>query len=259
MSTGLFIIELLLTVALIGGLILSAELGAAAARRASRRRGTTDSAASGHIAAVQAAMLGLLGLLLGFSFAGASGRFIERQDFITREASAIGTAYLRADLLPEPTRLELRSLLRSYADERFELFQEGYDGDPQAVHDRLTAAQPMIWRTAVQGVGAAPHFAVPVLAPLNELFDLHTARGMAAGRHLPAPVLVLLIACAALSVFVVGYGSGLCTQPRRMFNLALILLISAALWITVDLDHPRHGFIALSDQPLRELISSMKQ
>jgi hypothetical protein len=96
---------------------------------------------AGPLGTIQGAVLGLLGLLLGFSFAGAAGRFIERQDVIVSEANAIGTAYLRADLLDEPFRGELRTALRDYTASRVAIFEaQGHGSEGFARAEERSAA-----------------------------------------------------------------------------------------------------------------------
>ena len=92
-------------------LLAALEAGFRAGRRAASE---ADGRSSGQVGAVQGALLGLLGLLLAFSFAAAGGRFLEKQDLIVQEANAIGTAWLRADLLEEPHRSELRAALQRF-------------------------------------------------------------------------------------------------------------------------------------------------
>src|SRR5215813_9733585 len=106
---GMF--EVCVAIAILGGLLISIEIGFRVGRHAAERN---DALASGQIGAIQGATLGMLALLLGFSFAGAAARFLERQDLIVTEANAIGTAYLRADLLDEPYRAQLRACLARY-------------------------------------------------------------------------------------------------------------------------------------------------
>jgi hypothetical protein len=208
---------------------------------------------SSQIGAIQGAILGLLGLLLAFSFAAAATRFMERQDQIVAEANAIGTAFLRADLLDEPQRSELRASLRDYTRRRVEVF-----GHLQFVMDPADAAefarlQARIWQAARVGVAAVPSATLAVLNPVNEVIDLHTTRLAASRKHLPMPVLGLLVACSALALAVTGYACGIADRRRSPLSIALAILIGAALWITIDLDYPRIGLLQLDDTPLAEL------
>jgi hypothetical protein len=221
--------------------------------RAGRRGSAGPHPRTEQIGAVQGAILGLLGLLLAFSFAAAGGRFLERQDLIVQEANAIGTAYLRADLLDEPQRSELRAALARYTAQRIEAsnrLRSGLEPADAADVERLHAR---IWSAAVAGAKARPAVTLAVLPPVNEVIDLHSTRVAAGRKHIPGLVLGLLIACSTLAVGVIGYGCGLAHERSAPLTVALVVLIGAALWITVDLDHPRAGLIRLSDEPLKAL------
>jgi hypothetical protein len=243
--------DLLVAAALFGLLLASLETGFRAGQRSAARE--ADARASGQVGAIQGAVLGLLGLLLAFSFSAAGGRFLERQDLIVAEANAIGTAWLRADLLAEPHRSELRAALERYAKQRIELaahLRQGLDAGAAAevarLHDRL-------WRAAAAGVAERPAVTLAVLPPVNEVIDLHATRVAAARKHLPSLVLGLLIACSVLAIGVIGYGCGLAGSRRAPLTVALAVLIGTGLWVTIDLDHPRAGLLLVSDAPLEAL------
>ncbi len=232
----------------LAALLLGAiELGAQIARRSAKKSGTSKSKDYG---AVQGAMLGLLGLLLGFSFAGASSRYMERQDLITHEANAIETLFYRADLFEEQYRLELQSELRSYVDSRVErsktLHNALTDQEIRAFQD----AHKRIWEAAVAGVTANPAVTNTILNPTNAVFDLHTARIAAADKHLPGLVLGLLIACSILTLTTIGYATGGASRRPPLLASAIAILICAALWTTIDLDRPRIGLIRIDDSAI---------
>jgi hypothetical protein len=88
---------------------------------------------------------------------------------------------------------------------------------------------------------------------VNEVIDLHATRLAAGLKHLPLPVLGLLVACSVLAIAVIGYGNGLAGERSAALTLPLAILIGVALCITIDLDHPRAGVIRLNDTPLAEL------
>jgi hypothetical protein len=110
-----------------------------------------------------------------------------------------------------------------------------------------------IWEAALAGVAATPSAMLAVLNPVNEVIDLHATRLAASRKHLPIPVLGLLVACSALALAVTGYACGISDRRRSPLSAALTILISAALWITIDLDYPRIGLLQLDDTPLAEL------
>jgi hypothetical protein len=244
--------ELAIGAGLLVALLVAVEAGYRVGRR---RAADADSPPSGgQVGAIQGAMLGLLGLLLGFSFAGAASRFIERQDLIVQEANAIGTAYLRADMIPEPNASQVRQVLAEYVAHRLEASKHLAEGLPPNFQAEIAAYHARLWGAAKDGVLARPEMAVAVLDPVNEVIDLHSTRLAAGRKHLPKVVLGLLVACSLLSMAVLGYGCGIGGGGRwPWLNGALAILIAAALWTTIDLDHPRAGLIRLSDAPLQEL------
>jgi hypothetical protein len=235
---------------LLAVLLLSLEAGF---RRGSRAVRVHDVAPSAQVGAVQGAILGMLGLLLAFSFAAAASRFLERQDLIVQEANAIGTAYLRAELIDEPARSDLRQVLAEYTRHRIEAgaqFRRDPSGSEAAKIERM---HDRIWGSAVSGVRARPELTVAVLNPVNDVIDLHSTRVFAAQKHLPALVLMLLIASAMLALGVIGYGCGVGERRSAAMTVPLAIVIALALWITIDLDYPRAGFLQLSDAPLKAL------
>lgn len=241
--------DLARAVALFAGLFVAFEIGFWFGKRARRR----DAGVAGQVGAIQGATLGLLGLLLGFSFAAAGARFLERQDLIVQEANAIGTAWLRADLLDEPQRSDLRAALRRYTERRLELSSRlgmGLTPESMAEMERL---QVRIWAAAIAGVNAKLPVMVGVLPPVNEVIDLHSTRVAAGRKHLPMLVMGLLIACSLLAIGDIGYGCGTGGQRHASMTVPLAVVIGTALWITMDLDHPRAGLIQLNDAPLAEL------
>ncbi|GMV24184.1 MAG: hypothetical protein AMXMBFR58_02150 [Phycisphaerae bacterium] len=242
--------DVLSGVALFVALVAALESGYRLGQRAADEG---DTRGAGQVGAIQGAMLGLLGLLLGFSFAAAGARFLERQDLIVSEANAIGTAYYRAELLDDPHRSDLRRALAEYTRDRLNIASRIRDGLSDADHARVGAYHAHMWNAARAGVELKPAFALAVLDPVNSVIDLHTTRLAASNKHVPGPVIWLLVACSMLSVGVIGYGCGTSRRRRAPLSLSLAALISCALWLTIDLDHPRAGLLQLSDAPLEAL------
>jgi hypothetical protein len=247
-------VELLLAAALFGGMLLALELGYVFGRRAKSRRGEEIR----ELGTFQGAVFGLLGLLLGFTFAGAQSRFVARQDLLVEHANAIGTAYLRVDLLDDPYRSELHTLLRQYTAYGIEGFEQTHRGRSAAARAQATALQPKIWSAAVAGVRARPQFAVVVLLPLNEVIDLQTTRTEAMRRHLPWLVFALIIACSLLAFLLVGYSSGIAGHRNRWFTHTVLFLVVGMLWATIDLDFPHRGLIRMNQDAMLELQSGLK-
>lgn len=199
---------------------------------------------------IQAAILALLGLLLGFCFAGAASRFVERQDIIVHEANAIGTLYQRADLLPTAQGERLRAVVRAYAGDRLKLFERGATHGEGDLRARLDERLKEAWRVVVEGVESKPEHALLIVPACNEVIDLLGKRNAADDRHLPLLVVMVLMACAAASVLAIGLSVQVADGRVRVPGAILVLLIAATLWVTIDLDFPRVGFARVSMRPL---------
>jgi hypothetical protein len=246
---GTVTISMLVALGLIVGLVGALEVGFIVGARLKRE---PDISNEQQILTIEAALLGLLALLLGFSFAGAASRFMERQDQIMLEANAIGTVYLRADLLDEPQASELRRLLEEYVRHLLATWKPMVRGDAPDAEKKTLALQAQMWKVSVAGVRGRPD-ARAILDPLNAVYDMHGTRVAATEKHLPAVILTLLLVCSLLGMGVIGYGCGVCGRRNLLIAAALSMLVGAALWTTIDLDHPRAGLMQLSDKPLQNL------
>ncbi len=252
----IFLAQIIIPLTLVAFLLLSVEMGY---RLGARRVRGSDAGKAMETGAIQGAMLGLLGLLLGFSFAGASGRYMERQDLISQEANVIGTTYLRADLLDDPHSTALKNELIAYVDHRVEASQSLQRGMTNDTAQIVEDAHRQIWATTLAGVQAKPHVLVAVVAPVNELIDLHDSRIAAARKHLPGLVLGLLITCSALTLGVIGYACALARRRNTIMTSVIAILIGAALWTTIDLDRARIGLIRVTDVALSDLQKQLQR
>jgi hypothetical protein len=154
-----------------------------------RRRRVESASESESLGAVEAAVFALLGLLMAFTFSGAASRFNEKRMLIADEANAIGTAFLRLDLLAKEARPALRELFRQYADSRIETYRKLPDRDA-AMQEmaRSTKLQGLIWSESVTAVGlpgAHPSAALLLLPALNAMIDITTTGTTAMEVHLP--------------------------------------------------------------------------
>jgi hypothetical protein len=150
--------DILWAVGLLAIMLLSLEVGFRAGSRAAEGG---DTKGAGQVGAIQGAMLGLLGLLLGFSFAAAGARFLERQDLIVSEANAIGTAYARAELLDLPHRGDLRRALAEYTDHRLKVAGRIRGGLTEADYAAVNAYHTRMWTPRGPGSNRSPHSRLP--------------------------------------------------------------------------------------------------
>jgi protein-S-isoprenylcysteine O-methyltransferase Ste14 len=247
---------LLLAIVILGAFVAIEAAGHRLGQRTRTRR--TTPAADGQFATIQAALLGLLGLLLGFGFSGGMTRFTERRQTVVQEANAIGTAFLRADLLEEPFRTNLRTALADYADARAamaELPDIGLD----EYRARSKTLHGTMWSIAVEGVERKPATLMAVLPAVNDVIDSHTVRWSIMHRHAPWVAMIALLATAIASLFSVGYGFGLSQNPNRWIARTCAVTIAIVLWICVDLDYPRVGLIRLDERVLHELRDDLRE
>jgi hypothetical protein len=207
---------------------------------------------------IRTAILALVTFLIGFSFSAAGSRYIDRQDMIVKEANAIGTAYLRAMLLPDPQRSQLQGELRQYTKGRVELLRNFDPENTRRLLAEVGDAQNRIWRTGLDGVGTDRVLANLVLPPLNDVIDIHSEHLSSARRHIPQAILTAIVIAAAIGMGMIGYDNGLVRKRYLLLSGAFAVVSAAALWMTIDLDRPRHGFVRASELPYSELLDSMK-
>jgi len=249
------IVDLLIATSLFIGLLAGLEIWFYLGKRARDRQAEhLDS-----LSPIQGATLGLLALLLGFSFALAAGRFNDRAQIVVKEANAIGTAWLRCELLTETQRDEVRELLRRYVAQRIAFYDARDQAGVTAAVAQSEMLQTGIWTVVANAAKSSPSLANVLLPPFNEIFDLHGERVAAGRRHMPGMLLVLLLACSFVSVASVGYGCGVTGNRNVVLTTALTFLIAGVLWAIIDMDHPRKGLIRVGDQPMLDLQKNISQ
>jgi len=211
------------------------------------------------IGAVQAALLGFVGLLLAFGLTMAVGRYEARRAAIVTEANAIGTAFLRAQTIAEPQRSESIDLLRTYVAGRVHL--TSVVTETAAFHSAVAATnaiQRSLWKLAGESLAASEGAATRLyVESLNTMFDAGTSREAAFHDRIPDTVVVLQIGGAALALGVLGLY--LATLGRRVLTAllaaAMVILI---LLVALDLDRPQRGFITVPSTPLQNVAASMQ-
>jgi len=201
-------------------------------------------------------VLGLLGLLLAFSFGMVLNRYESRRELVTKEANAIGTAYLRAQLLDEPYRGRLSNLLVDYTENRIELSkQEAVGGDRLARNDQLLTD---IW-TAVRASreSAFAHgLTTALLISYNEVIDLDTERKIAWELRVPVEVLVLLVVYFCVTAAVVGHQVDGPRGKRAAMLMFTMVALSTA--IITDLNRPMTGHARESQRAMLMLLQSLR-
>jgi hypothetical protein len=242
-------------------LILIGIVGAATAAgylsgRSLRRHGATIREPVG---VLQGALFGVVGLILAFGLSLAVGRYENRRAALVNEANAIGTTYLRAQLIAEPARSRSLDLLRQYTDLALQVSKEV----PGSARMRRTTAaedvvQRRLWRLAGQSTDAAPIATAPRLYvdSLNDTIDAQSTRLSALNNRVPSAVLALEVLGAAFAV-------GLLALHISVLGRGLVVMLASAgivtllLLVTFDLDRPTRGVITVPRTPLAAVRASM--
>jgi hypothetical protein len=240
------------------GMLLLQEVG----RRIGVHRKVKDSAGAG-TSTMEGAVFALLGLLIAFTFSGAASRFDGRRQLVAHEANAIGTAYLRLDLLAPDSRSALRQLFSQYLDSRLAVYKKLPDIEAaQQEWARSVALQGEIWTqatTACRAQSDSPP-CILLLPALNEMIDMTTTRKMSTLTHPPTIIFVLLFGLALGCSLVAGHSMAGSTQRSWIHMIVFAAMTAVTVYVILDIEYPRLGLIRVdaADQVLVELRESMK-
>ena len=244
-------------------LLLAMELGAWNGRRSRERSGTAEDWSNDKRRTLEiGALLALMGLVLAFTYSFSLSRIDLRKDALVQEVNAIGTAFLRADLLPEPGRTELRAHLLDYA--RTRLMTEDAKRSlalAQRQIEESLAAQAELWpatKRALQADVPAPVKILNIQA-INDVIDAHTVRIAVGFDRLPMSVFILMVGVAALSV---GFAAQIAAQEGMFIRArisAFALVLSGLIFIIVDFDNSSRGLVQMSQDSVVALIRDMER
>ena len=243
-----------LTASLIGMTLLGMRLG--------RRFQGEDGKSVVGTGAIDGAVFALFGLLIAFTFYGAAERFQARKLLILEEAKAIGTAWSRLDLLPEPERARLRDLFRDYLDRRLTAYGKSRD---LSTFQRHLAGADEVGREILATSAAACRaesgqpFAEVIMPAVNVMSDIAMARKAAIRAHPPPAIFGLLFGVSLAAAFLVGLAMSPSKRKSWIHIAGFSALVAATLYVTADLELPRMGLIRVgkADALLREVRRSM--
>jgi hypothetical protein len=212
------------------------------------------------IGVVQAALLGLVGLILAFGLTMAVGRYDTRRAAVVDDANAIGTTYLRAQTLREPIRKQSLDLLVRYTDASIAL-SEAVPGSPaaEATIAEGERLQRSLWRLGGEALADSPTGSAARLyiETLNEMIDMQTVRVSALNNRVPTAVLLIEIIGAAVALGLLALYLAILSRGEVTVVLAAVF-VSVLLLITFDLDRPTRGVVTVPDKPLVALRASME-
>ena len=206
---------------------------------------------------IQAATLGLLALLLGFTFAMALSRFEYRKQMVVQESNAIGTAALRSQFLPTYRDDEVDKLFRRYVEIRLESVLRTTQGSSERAQldVEVRQIQRRLWSIATEAAEADPR-SIPsslFVHAMNEVIDIKTKRDIAVANHVPESVLLFLLVFAAAAAVVLGYGNGLAGARIMSLTAAYGVIVVLVIVLIMDLDHPQQGLARTSQQSMIQL------
>jgi CDP-diglyceride synthetase len=254
-----------LLILLISGLLFPATLiTMEVGRRLGLRRFAQDpEGARAGVGAVEGAVFALFGLLIAFTFSSAASRYETRRDLMVQHTNAIGTAWLRLDLLSAEVQPALRKDFHLYVDTIIKAQQQA--GDREAVDQAMAylgKLQDEIWKLAETAASrdGRPQVATLVLPALNEMFDLTASRYAASRFHVSQVILWFLVFLSLLASLLVGYAMASAKHRNWLHMILFALLICLTLYVIFDFEYPRHGVIQLNqaDRIYLELRQAMQ-
>lgn len=223
-----------------------------------RKRWPPDRAAGDdEFSVVLAATLSLLGLLIGFSFSMATSRYEQRKDYEEEEANAIGTEYLRVELLPEPICRTIQQQLKDYVDLRIRRFEQHASADPARLAAQTARLQNDMWREVQAAASAKPDILSSVVVTgMNDVINRQGYTQAARWNRIPLAGWGLMFAIAVFSNLLIGFGA----ERPRLLNLSVVpIVIAVSFFLIADIDSPQGGLIRIAPRNLHALADSLKQ
>lgn len=240
---------------LTGALIyVAVEVGFLFGRRRHKRKSEEQ---AGAVGTMVASTLGLLAFILAFAFNFAAGRVDYRRVALLDEANAIGTTWLRAGIMPEPHRSEIRRLLREDVDAQIRGTEIEHSNELMARVDSIHAE---LWQhaTALGVENPSSEQTALFVESLNQTIDNYAKRLLAVRTRVAAPVWVVLYTMAFLAMFAMGYHVALTGTTRSPAILLVAVCFAIVICLVADLDRPHEGRMRLSQQPMLDLQTMMQ-
>ncbi len=204
------------------------------------------------------ASMALLGLLIGFSFGMSIAKHDQRRLAVVADANAIGDFYTCASLLRDPTRTKLQALIRQYAQLRVELARGQLRPiDLEGALAKFTRMHNQMTELVSQALNDGTPIAVSLTNTLNQVTSNQASRLAAYRDRLPPSIVVLLYASAIITALLIGREQGIDGSTDVAGTLCFVLLVSLAVYVTLDLNRPERGLITVSQEPMERLLFSM--
>jgi len=252
-----------------GGVAFSTFVGILVALWLGRRIGQGVLARHGSIGhqgvtSLETAVFALLGLMIAFTFSGALTRFDGRRVQAVDEANAVGTAWLRLDLLPASAQPKVRETFKAYVDSRIATYRKLPDvRGARAEFSRSLELQGEVWAQALAAVrqrDARPTAELLVIPALNEMINFTTTRMAATQIHPPLAIYLMLIGLALASALLGGYQTAGEKAYDWVHQVGFAMMVALTVYVILDIEYPRLGFIRMDaiDHFLVDARASMK-
>jgi hypothetical protein len=203
------------------------------------------------------ACMALLGLLIAFTFGTSITRHDQRRAAVVADANAIGDFYTAATLLKDPTRTKLQAVIRQYAQLRLDLTRGPTStADLQNALVKFDRMHGQMTQLVAQALADGTPIAVSLTNTLNAVSSNQALRLSAYRERLPTNVLALLFVSAIMTALLFGLEEGNDDRSDMAGKLLFILLVSIAVYVTLDLNRPESGAIRVSQEPIERLLSS---
>ena len=199
---------------------------------------------------VVAATLTLLGLIIGFSFSMSISRYDQRKDYEEAEANAIGTEYLRAELLPANDAPRIRELLKKYLDQRVLYYETRRPDALERINADTAQLQTELWSSVRTAASQSTPTVALAVSGMNDVLNSQGYTEAAWRNRLPLAAWGLMITIAAFSNLLVGFGAH---RAGTALFLILPLAVSISFLLIADIDSPRGGLIRVLPHNLETL------
>ncbi len=217
-------------------------------RPAAESSGDDEASYDGYIVS---GVVGLLALLMGFTFGLAVDRFDARRLLVVDESNAIGTTYLRAQTFPEPHRAEISRLLAKYVDVRLAVAQATDAGQATRLLGESDALQARLWAETIAAIAPLrDDVAAAFMETMNETIDNAASRKASRLAHVPQRVFVVLFVYMLMTSGVLGY---VIAKRRRGAVLTLMALLTISYMLIIDIDSPNRGRVRESQAAMEDL------
>jgi len=230
---------------------LAAQIGNALRERGRR----IDEAARADLDVVRTATFTLLALIVGFTFSMAVNRYDQRKNLEEAEANAIGTEFIRVNLLPATAATSVQGLLRKYLDQRMSFYTARDEAQLEQVDAETTKLENELWSEVQTAAGAQPTpLAALVVSGMNDVLNSQGYTQAAWWNRLPAEAWGMMAIVAVCGNLLLGYGA---RRSHALLFLAFSLTVSTAFFLIADIDSPRKGVIRIAPQNLISLSQSL--